>query len=591
MPERKKTVDDSLVRRLAASIREYRKNTVLAPLLVTLEVVMDVVIPYLMAKIIDRGIADSDMGMIWKIGVALVLCAVLSLTFGVLSGRHAAVASAGFAKNLRHDMYDNIQGFSFANIDKFSTASLVTRLTTDITNVQNAFQMLIRILVRSPLMLVFSLIMAFKVNAVLSLVFLAVVPVLGVGLYLIVTRAFPIFQQVIKVYDRLNTVVRENLRGIRVVKAFVREDFETKKFGEVSDSMYDGYVKAEKILALNSPLMQFSIYSCTLLLSWIGARMIVAESMTTGQLMGLISYASQILQSLMMLSMVLVMMTVSRASAKRIVEVLDEESTMPPAAKAVTTVADGSVEFRDVAFGYGGSQHAMCLRDVNIRIEPGMTVGIIGGTGSGKSTLVQLIPRLYEATSGSVAVGGVDVRQYDLEALRMQVAMVLQKNSLFSGSVKDNLRWGKKDATEDEMRAACRLAQADDFVSALPEGYDARVEQGGANFSGGQRQRLCIARALLKNPKILILDDSTSAVDAKTDEKIREAFKNDLPGMTKIIISQRIASIIDSDMIIVIDGGKINASGDHASLLRDNAIYREVYESQYKAPEQNKAGE
>lgn len=582
---------NSLIGRLAASIREYRKNTILAPLLVTLEVVMDVVIPYLMAKIIDYGIADSDMGMIWKIGVALVACAVLSLTFGVLSGRHAAVASAGFAKNLRHDMYDNVQDFSFANIDKFSTASLVTRLTTDVTNVQNAFQMLIRILVRSPLMLVFSLIMAFKVNTTLSLVFLAIVPVLGVGLYLIVTRAFPIFQQVIKVYDRLNTVIRENLRGIRVVKAFVREDFETQKFAEVSNDMYAGYVKAEKILALNSPLMQFSIYSCTLLLSWLGARMIVAESMTTGQLMGLISYASQILQSLMMLSMVLVMMTVSRASAKRIVEVLDEETTMPPVAKAVTTVADGSIEFKDVAFGYGGSQHAMCLRDVNIRVESGMTVGIIGGTGSGKSTLVQLIPRLYEVTSGSVRVGGVDVRQYDLEALRMQVAMVLQKNSLFSGTIKDNLRWGKRDATEEEMRTACRLAQADEFINALPEGYDARVEQGGSNFSGGQRQRLCIARALLKKPKILILDDSTSAIDAKTDEKIRAAFKNDLPGMTKLIISQRIASVIDSDTIIVIDGGRINATGDHESLLRDNAIYREVYESQYKTTEQNKADE
>ncbi len=530
------------------------------------------------------------MAMIWKIGIALVACAILSLTFGVLSGRHAAVASAGFAKNLRHDMYDNVQDFSFANIDKFSTASLVTRLTTDVTNVQNAFQMLIRILVRSPLMLVFSLIMAFKVNASLSLVFLAIVPVLGIGLYFIVTKAHPIFEQVIKVYDRLNTVVRENVRGIRVVKAFVREDFETQKFTKVSDDMYAGFVKAEKILALNSPLMQFSIYSCTLLLSWLGARMIVSDSMTTGQLMGLISYASQIRQSLMMLSMVLVMMTVSQASAKRIVEVLNEESTMPPVPKAVMSVEDSSIEFKDVAFGYGGSEHALSLRDVNIRIDPGTTVGIIGGTGSGKTTLVQLIPRLYDVTTGSVTVGGVDVRAYDLEALRLQVAMVLQKNSLFSGTVKDNLRWGNMSATDEEMRTACRLAQADEFISTLPDGYDARVEQGGSNFSGGQRQRLCIARALLKKPKILILDDSTSAVDAKTEEKIRDAFKNDLPGMTKIIIAQRIASVIDSDQIIVIDCGKINGVGDHTSLLRDNAIYREVYESQFKTTVQNKAG-
>ncbi len=578
-----------MLSRLATSLREFRRPSILAPCFVGLEVVMDVIIPYLMARIIDTGIAAGDMRHIQIIGIMLVICAVLSLIFGVTAGRFAAIASSGFARNLRRDMYYTIQTFSFTNIDTFSTASLVTRLTTDITNVQNAYQMLLRILFRSPLMLVFSLIMAFRVNTMVSMTFLAVVPVLGIGLYFIVTRAHPIFERVIRIYDRMNTVVRENLRGIRVVKAFVREDFEIQKFDQVSDDIYQGFSRAEKLLAFNSPLMQFCMYSCTLLLSWLGARMIVAGGMTTGQLMGLITYATQILMSLMMLSVVLTMVTVSRASAERIVEVLNTKTELHNNDKPVTTMPDGSISFRNVLFGYGDCTETMCLRDINLDIHAGETIGIVGGTGSGKSTLVQLIPRLYDVAEGSVMVGGTDVRSYDLDTLRDKVAMVLQKNVLFSGTIRSNLQWGNTEATEEQMIEALRLAQAEQFVMALPDKLNARVEQGGSNFSGGQRQRLCIARALLKQPKILILDDSTSAIDSKTDEKIRQAFRDVLPGVTKIIIAQRIASIMQSDRIIVMDEGRINGFASHDELLRTNTIYQEVYTSQMKQGEEHGA--
>ena len=554
-----------------------------------MEVVMDVIIPYLTARIIDQGIAPGDISMIRRVGMLLSASAALSLFFGVRSGYHAALASAGFAANLRKDMFHAIQGFSFANIDKFSTASLITRLTTDVTNVQNAFQMLIRIMVRSPLMLLFSLLMAFKVNTTVSLVFLGVAPVLGIGLYFIISRAHPIFEKVIRTYDRLNTVVRENLRGIRVVKAFVREDHEIEKFQVVSAGIHDGYTRAEKLLALNSPLMQFSMFTCTLLLSWIGAHLIVGSSMTTGQLMGLISYATQILMSLMMLSMVLVMLTVSRASAERIVEVLEEKSALTAPPNPIASLADGSIEFRNVDFGYGGAEHVLCLKGVNLAVQSGETVGVIGGTGSGKTTLVQLIPRLYDATAGVVSVGGRDVREYDLETLRDGVAMVLQKNTLFAGTVRDNLRWGNADAGDDELAEACRLARADEFLPPLPGGLDEPVEQGGTNFSGGQRQRLCIARALLKKPKILIFDDSTSAVDSKTDEEIRRNLSESMPGVTKLVIAQRIATVMHLDRIVVVDGGRIDGVGSHEELLRTNRIYQEVYRSQVREGEDHDA--
>ncbi len=571
-----------MLRRLFGSIRQYRRNAILAPIFVALEVVLDVIIPYLMAKIIDRGIAASSMHWIYLIGLALVGCALLSLVFGIMSGRHAAVASAGLAANLRRDMFAHIQEFAFQNIDKFSQASLVTRLTTDITNVQNATQMLLRILVRSPLMLTFSLLMAFKVNGTVSLVFLAVAPVLAIGLYLIITRAHPIFEQVIRTYDRLNTVVRENLRGIRVVKAFVREEDEIDKFKAVSSDIYTGFYRAERLLNLNSPLMQFAMYSCTLLLSWIGAQLIVTSRMTTGQLMGLLSYASQILMSLNMLSMVLMMMTVSRASAERIVAVLDEQPALADPPNPVTTVADGSVEFRDATFGYGSCDETMCLEHITLDIPSGSTIGIIGGTGSGKTTLSQLIPRLYDVAEGAVLVGGRDVREYGIQALRQQVAMVLQKNILFAGTVRENLLWGDQNATDAELLEACRLARADEFLSTMPDGLDSHIEQGGKNLSGGQRQRLCIARALVKKPKIIILDDSTSAVDSKTDQEIRKALRTDLAGITTIIIGQRIASVMDADKIIVMEAGKIDGFASHDELLRTNAIYQEVYNSQIR---------
>lgn len=569
-----------MIKKLARSIRQYKRDSILAPIFVSLEVVMEVIIPLLMANLIDYGIDAGNMGYIMRVGLFLILSAVVSLLFGALSGKFAAVASAGYAKNLRHDMYYNVQNFSFSNIDKFSTASIVTRLTTDVTNIQNAYQMIIRIAVRCPIMLIFSLLMAFKIKPQLALIFLCAIPFLAVGLYFIMSRAHPIFERVFRTYDKLNNVVQENLRGIRVVKSFVREDYEEQKFKNISGSIYQDFSKAEKTLAFNNPLMQFTVYLCMLLVSWFGARLIVGGNMTTGQLMSLITYTMQILMSLMMLSMVFVMIVISRASAERITEILDEESDLHNGSDPVFSVRDGAVDFENVSFGY--SPKKMCLKNVDLHIQSGETVGIIGGTGSSKSSLVQLIPRLYDVLEGSLKVGGLDVRQYDIESLRNEVAMVLQKNVLFSGTIKENLRWGNEQATDEELVRACKLAQADDFVQTFPQGYDTYIEQGGANVSGGQKQRLCIARALLKKPKILILDDSTSAVDTKTDALIRKAFREEIPDTTKIIIAQRISSVEDADKIVVLDNGRIDGIGTHAELLKTNAIYQEVYHSQMK---------
>lgn len=572
-----------MIRKLMQSIREFKLFSLLSPLFVVLEVVMEVVIPILMAKLIDDGIDGSGgMDAVMHYGWILLVCCVLSLIFGALAGHFAAFASAGFARNLRHDMFYRVQGYSFSNIDKFSAASLVTRMTTDVTNVQNAYQMLIRVALRSPVMLIFSMAMAFHLSAKLALIYLAAIPVLGVGLYFIMTRVHPIFERVFKTYDKLNNVTQENLHGIRVVKSFVREEHEIQKFSGISENIYQDFSRAEKRLAFNMPLMQFCMYVCLILVSWFGARMIVSRTLTTGELMSLMTYAIQILSCLMMLSMVFVMITMSRASCERIVEVLDEESDITSPADAVTAVPDGSVDFNHVSFSYSKREDKCCLEDVDLHIPAGMTVGILGGTGSAKSSLVQLIPRLYDATVGTVQVGGIDVRRYDVETLRQEVAMVLQKNVLFSGTIKENLRWGDPDATDEEMERVCRLAHADEFIQTFPEGYDTYIEQGGSNVSGGQKQRLCIARALLKKPKILILDDSTSAVDTKTDALIRKAFREEIPNTTKIIIAQRVSSIEDADQIIVLDGGQIMGIGTSEELLKTNEIYREVYESQVK---------
>ena len=569
-----------MIKKLMKSIREYKKDSLLSPAMVTLEVIMEVIIPMLMARLIDYGIQAQNLGYIWKMGILLAVTAMISLMFGVLSGKFAARASAGFAKNLRRDMYYNVQNFSFSNIDKFSTASIVTRLTTDVTNVQNAYQMIIRMAVRAPIMLIFSMFMAFQVNSEMAVIFLAAAPILGIGLYFIMTHAHPVFEKVFKTYDKLNNVVQENLHGIRVVKSYVREDHEIEKFEKISTSIYNDFTFAEKLIAFNMPLMQFCMYACMLLISWFGARLIVSGSMTTGELTSMFSYIMQILISLMMVAMVFVMITMAKASAERVAELLSEKPDLHNPAQPACEVKDGSIDFDAVDFSYKGDEHKLALRDVNLHIYSGQTIGILGGTGSAKSTLVQLIPRLYDVTRGSVKVGGVDVRDYDIETLRDEVAMVLQKNVLFSGTIKENLRWGNENASDDELVRVCRLAQADEFIQQMPDKYDTHIEQGGSNVSGGQKQRLCIARALLKKPKILILDDSTSAVDTKTDALIRRAFAEEIPNTTKIIIAQRVSSVQEADQIVILDGGAVQAIGTHDELLAENRIYQEIYNQQ-----------
>lgn len=579
-----------MIKKLMKSIGEYKKDTILTPLFVSLEVVLEVIIPLLMAKLIDEGVYDGNMNIVYKIGFELILCAILSLLFGMFSGIFASKASSGFAKNLRKNLYYKVQDFSFSNIDKFSTSSLVTRLTTDVTNTQRAFQMIIRIAVRTPLMLITSLFFAISISAKLSLIFLVIVPILGVGLYWITTTVHPIMKRVFHTYDDLNNVVEENVSGIRVVKSFVIEDKETQKFEKVSNSIYKDFSKGEKILALNSPLMQFSIYICILAISWFGAKIIVNTGMTeltTGELMTMLTYSIQILSSLMMLSMVLVMITISKSSAERIVEVLDEESDITNPDTPIKEVNDGSIKFDKVSFSYVKDKQKECLKDINLDIKSGETVGIIGGTGSGKSSLVNLIPRLYDVTEGELLVGGEDVRKYDLEDLRNQVACVLQKNVLFSGTIAENIRWGDENASDEDVKRVCKLAQADEFIMQFPDGYNTYIEEGGTNVSGGQKQRLCIARALLKHPKILILDDSTSAVDTKTDSLIQTAFQTEIPDTTKIIIAQRISSIENCDKIVVMDNGRIDGIGTHEELLKSNEIYKEVYESQMKGSDTN----
>ena len=569
-----------MIKRLLKSVREFKKDALLTPFFVVLEVVMEVIIPLIMALLIDKGIDGQDMAAIWKYGIILVLCAMLALVFGAAAGTFAARASTGFARNLRHDMYYNVQNFSFSNIDKFSTGSIVTRLTTDVTNVQNAFQMCTRIAVRCPVMLVFALFMAMRINSRMALVFLAVLPILAIGMGILMKVVGPVFERAFKIYDRMNTVVQENVRGIRVVKTYVREDHETEKFEGVSGMLYRTFSKAQKTMAGVMPLMQFCMYACMLLISWFGARLIVGGSMTTGELTSMFSYAMQILMSLMMVAMVFVMITMAKASAERVAEILDEQPDLHNPANPIHEVKDGAIEFDDVSFSYKGDERKLALKNVNLHIKAGQTVGILGGTGSAKSTLVQLIPRLYDTTHGTVKVGGVDVRDYDIEALRDQVAMVLQKNVLFSGTIKENLRWGDENALDEELERVCRLAQADEFIQQMPDKYDTHIEQGGSNVSGGQKQRLCIARALLKKPKILILDDSTSAVDTKTDALIRKAFAEEIPDTTKIIIAQRVSSVQDADQIVILDGGTVQAVGTHDELLAANTIYQEIYNQQ-----------
>ena len=577
-----------MIKKLARYIQGYKKDSILTPIFVMLEVIMEVLIPFLMADLIDKGIDGGNIPLIIKLGLALLIGAFISLFFGALAGKTAATASAGFAKNLRKGMFYNIQDFSFSNVDKFSNSSLITRLTTDVTNVQMSYQMIIRNAARSPLMLIFALTAAFGISSKLSLIFLTMIPVLGIGLYLIIKNAFPIFERVFKSYDNLNRIVQENLSGIRVVKSFIREEHEIDKFSKTSEEISKDFIKAEKLLAFNMPLMQFSVYSCMLLLSWFGARAVVASGnnpalgLSTGQLMSLITYTMQILMSLMMLSMVLVMITISKASARRIVEVLDEQTDIKNPSSPIYEVENGDIEFENVNFKYSDSADKLCLENINIKIKSGETIGIIGGTGSSKTTLVQLIPRLYDVSSGAVNVAGIDVRNYDIESLRKSVSMVLQKNVLFSGTIKENLKWGNPDATDEEIKEACSIAQADGFIENFPDKYETYIEQGGTNVSGGQKQRICIARALLSNPKVLILDDSTSAVDTKTDSHIRKELLSSMPNTTKIIIGQRISSISEADKILVMDDGKIVDYGTHEELIKSSSIYREVYESQSK---------
>lgn len=573
-----------MIKKLAKSIREYKKPSILTALFVSLEVILEVLIPYFMADLIE-SVNGKEMGAILKIGFILVGMTVLSFLFGVLSGVNCAKASSGFAKNLRKDMYYKIQSYSFNNIDKFSPASIVTRLTTDVGYVQNAYQMIIRIAIRSPLMLTFSLIMAFTVSAKMALVLLVAAPILFIGLLIIFRFVHPVFKKVIKEYDDLNNVVEENVRGARVVKAYVREKHEIKKFGKVSDLIYKDYSFARKILAFNSPLMQTAIYTCMILIAWVGAKLIVTSNgtlLTEGQLTTMFTYTMQILSSLMMFSMVIVNIVISRASAQRIIEILDETPNISNPENAITKISNGDIIFQNVSFSYSNDISKLCLKDINLNIKSGQTIGILGATGSSKSTLISLIPRLYDATSGRVIVSGKDVKEYDIETLRNNVAVVLQKNVLFSGTIKENLKWGDENATDDEIKRVCKLACADEFIESFPDKYDTHIEQGGTNVSGGQKQRLCIARALLKKPKILILDDSTSAVDTRTDSLIRKAFKEEIPNTTKIIIAQRVASILDADQIIVLESGSILAKGTHKELLKNCQTYKDTFEAQTK---------
>lgn len=572
-----------MIKKLLANVGQYKKDSLLTPLFVAGEVALDVIMPLIMAMMIDQGVEKSNSSVIFKLGAVLFLCALIALIFGALGGRTAAIASAGFARNLRHNLFNRIQDFSFSNIDRFSTSSLITRLTTDVTNVQNAYQMIIRILVRSPLILIFSLIMVSLINPQLMLIYLVVLPFLAIGLAIVIHFAHPLFMKVFRIYDKLNNVVQENLQGIRVVKSYVREEQQEKVFDEVSTDVYKNFTRAQRIVAFNNPLLQISVYTCMLLLSWFGAELIVDKgSLTTGELVSMFNYTMQILMSLMMMSMAFVQILIARSSAERITEVLSEESDLKNETTPLFTVADGSITFEDVCFSYADDMDKLALEHINLSIKTGEVIGLIGGTGSSKSTLVQLIPRLYDVTYGAVKVAGVDVRKYDLATLRDQVSMVLQNNVLFTGTIKDNLRWGNETATDEELVAACKIAQADSFINEFPDKYDTMISQGGNNVSGGQKQRLTIARALLKKPKILILDDSTSAVDTKTDRAIREGLARAIPGMTTIIISQRISSIQDADRIVVLDDGKVNGVGTHEQLLANNQIYQEVYQSQQK---------
>ena len=582
-----------MIKTLSRSLREYKKGSVLTILLSVLEAAFEITIPLCMAKVIDEGIDLGNMNAVWKYGMILLAFALFQLITGVLSAHIAARTSVGFCANLRQDMYDNVQTFAFSNIDKFSTASIVTRLTTDVTNIQNAYQMLIRMAIRGPVMLLFSMIVSFKINSTIALIFLAVIPVMAFLLYLIIRKVNPIFNHVFQTYDELNNVVQENVRGIRVVKSFNREDYEIGKFRSISEMIYHYFTKGEKLIAFNSPIMQFFMYACMILISWIGAKAIVASGnnsalgMTTGDLTALLSYATQILTSLMMLSMVFVMITMSLASAHRVAEILNEKTDIQNPKSPVMAVKDGSITFKDVDFVYASKADKKVLDHINLTISSGETVGIIGATGSSKSSLVQLIPRLYDVTGGTLTLGGIDVKDYNLDTLRSSVAMVLQKNELFSGIIKENLRWGNENATDEEIKHACHLACADEFIETMPKQYDTYIEQGGNNVSGGQKQRLCIARALLKKPKVLILDDSTSAVDTKTDAAIQRAFAEYIPDTTKIIIAQRVSSVQNADKIVVLNDGKIDAVGTHKELLQNCNIYREVYQSQVKGDRTN----